>query len=412
MKFFVRVKAEIFITTVLFCSLTASGQSFTTLYNFGAQAGDGTFPLPSLAFDSAGNLYGAATLSGSAGKGTIYQLSPPQIKGGFWVETIIHDFRRKPDGSVPESRLVVTAKGTPVGTTYTGGAFDMGSVFVATRPRSPGNPWTERVIYSFGSVSGDGINPNAGLLSGPSGFYGVTSGGGANNRGTVFQLTPPSVPGGPWTETILYSFKGGADAAFPSSALIRDNSGNLYGTTTLGGTSNVGAVYQLSPGPGGTWAETVIHSFTGPDGSLPNGRLQLGPNRVLYGTTDGGGAGDAGTVFQLTPSSGGIWTESVLYSFSGGSPDGGNPMGGVTLGKLGKLYGTAAHGGANGAGVVFELDPPTGGGNWTQTVLHAFTSADGFAPESELTLRNGRAFGTTTQGGLFGTGTAFTVTLP
>ena len=111
LKCFGTFKVKILMATIFVCSVTAFGQSFTTLYNFGSQPGDGTFPLPSLAFDSAGNLYGAATLSGSAGKGSIYELSPPQTKGGSWVETLIHGFHGKPDGSVPESRHIVTANG-------------------------------------------------------------------------------------------------------------------------------------------------------------------------------------------------------------------------------------------------------------------------------------------------------------
>ena len=127
-------------------------------------------------------------------------------------------------------------------------------------------PARERVLYSFGSFNGDGIHPNAALLPAVQGFFGVTRDGGANGRGTVFQLTPPT-SGGDWTETVLYSFTGSGDAAFPSSDLVMDREGNLYGTTLVGGVNDLGAVYQLSPPAteGGTWTETVIFSFSGSD---------------------------------------------------------------------------------------------------------------------------------------------------
>ena len=153
------------------------------------------------------------------------------------------------------------------------------------------------------------------------GFYGVTHVGGANGRGTVFQLTPPG-SGGDWSETILYSFTGSGDAAFPSSDLVMDEAGNLYGTALVGGVNDLGAVYQLSPpaNEGEDWTETVIFSFSGPDGTLPFGRLQFDQNGPLYGTTDGGGALQGGTVFQLMPpaQAGTSWTENVLFNFSGG----------------------------------------------------------------------------------------------
>lgn len=412
LKFSIGSKVKMSIATMVLCSIGASAQTLTTLHNFGAPK-DGIDPLPSVAFDKSGNVYGTTTGGGNSGAGTAFQLSPPETSGASWTETIVHNFIGKPDGSVPESHLIVSASDAIVGTTYTGGSRNMGSVFVANPPSSPGNPWSERVIYSFGAIRGDGINPNAGLLPAHPGYFGVTFAGGTNNMGTVFKLSPPSSAGAPWTESILYSFKGSGDAAFPSSELIADQSGNLYGTTTLGGASNSGAVYELSPAAGGGYTETVIYSFSGPDGTLPAGKLQLDASGVLYGTTAGGGASGEGTVFQLTPGlPGASWTESVLYSFSGGSPDGGEPSGGVVLGKRGQLYGTAAHGGSHGAGVVFELDPPSLGGGWTQQVLYAFNSSDGFAPESGLVLRQGQAFGTTTQGGLFGAGTVFALTLP
>jgi uncharacterized repeat protein (TIGR03803 family) len=272
------------------------------------------------------------------------------------------------------------------------------------------------VIYSFGSFTGDGTLPNAGLLPAHPGLYGVTSAGGAHQRGTAFQLLPPDSSGGAWTETILYNFNAGSDAAFPSGDLIADESGNLYGTTLQGGANNLGAVYQLTPPStsGGRWTETVIFSFSGSDGTLPSGKLQFDVQGSLYGTTDGGGSRLEGTVFRLDPPSqaGSAWTESVLFNFSGGR-DGGNPVAGVAIDQQGRLWGTASTGG-NGplsGGVVFRLDPPTRQGDpWTETVLHSFGGPDGFRSLARLVRRDGAFYGTTSAGGLNGVGTVFVLT--
>jgi uncharacterized repeat protein (TIGR03803 family) len=193
--------------------------------------------------------------------------------------------------------------------------------------------------------------------------------------------------------------------------LITDSSGNLYGVTLLGGAHNLGAVYRLSPPTlqGGAWTEKVLFSFSGPDGSSPFGRLLLDKSGTLYGTTSGGGPSQAGTVFMLTPQPGDVWTEQVLYSFSGGS-DGGSPEAGVIMDQKGSLFGTASNGGTGrlSGGVVFRLDPPMMAGSaWTETVLYSFGGSDGFRPLSRLVPRNGALYGTTSAGGLNGTGTVF-----
>lgn len=407
------------LTAWLVTATSAFAQNLTTLYSFGAVPGDGVDPQAGVAFDPSGNLYGTAAVGGIGGaNGIVYELSPPAQPGNPWTESIPSRFHGSPDGKVPECRLIVTSTGRLFGTTLQGGANNMGAAIELLPPPAPGGRWKEQVIYSFGGVSKDGLNPNQGLLQANHNLFGVTSAGGANNRGTVFQLTPGPDPKGPWLETTLYSFAAGGDAAFPSSELVIDKNGNLYGTTTLGGTNNMGAVYEVSPptSPGAPWTEAVIFSFNGTDGTLPSGRLLLDASGNLFGTTDGGGAGAEGTVFQLTPpvKVGDPWTESVLYSFSGGV-DGSNPAAGVVMDKKGRLFGTAQHGGTGNpkvGGVVFELDPPiVPGGPWTETVLHSFSGADGFLPTSLLALRPDGIYGTTAQGGLFGTGTVFVLKL-
>jgi len=395
---------------ILLTAVCATAQTVTTIHDFGSGS-DGDNPQSGVIFDSNGNLFGTAALGGAKGNGAAYELMPPAGGQGQWTETILHQFAGQPDGDTPDSVLTMTANGRLFGTTQLGGSKNLGSVFALVPPRVSGDPWRERVLYSFGSVPNDGTGPNMGLLATGGALLGVAVDGGANGRGTVFQLTPSADPFAPWSETILYSFAASPDGAFPSSDLVMDRSGNLYGVTLLGGANNLGAVYRLSPPTlqGGPWTETVLFSFSGPDGSSPFGRLLLGKNGALFGTTSGGGALQAGTVFLLTPQPGDLWTEQVLYSFSGGA-DGGSPEAGVIMNQNGRLLGTASTGGTGrlSGGVVFRLDPPiVVGGAWTETVLHSFGGPDGFRPLSRLVSRNGALYGTTSAGGLNGTGTVF-----
>ena len=406
--------ARVLAVTILFGCASASAQTFATLYNFGSVSGDGADPQAGVVLSKSGNLYGTTSVGGIAGaNGILFQLSPPVVAGDPWTETILHRFRGTPDGKIPECLVLVTPRDYIFGTTWGGGANDLGTAFESFPPTAPGAHWRERPIYSFGKP-GDGANPNAGLLADKGKLYGVTFGGGADGKGTVFQLTPPSDPRGAWSETVLHSFAASGDAAFPSGDLVIDKKGNLYGVTTLGGVNNLGAVYELSPpaAKGDVWTEAVIFSFSGTDGTLPSGRLLIDASGRLYGTTDGGGSFQEGTVFQLTPPdiSNNPWTEAVLWSFSGGR-DGGNPQAGVVMNN-GGLYGTTSTGGSGrpfvSGGVVFVLHPPAiPGDSWTEDVLHSFGGPDGFRPTAPLVLSKDVIYGSTSEGGLFGTGTVF-----
>ena len=347
-------------------------QTLTTLRDFGTNM-DGQNPQAGVAFDQRGHLYGTAALGGVDGNGIVYHLAPPEGTGGAWTGSVLHNFGGQPDGAVPVSSLTISPSGKLFGTTEEGGAHNMGTVFGLQPPQNPGDSWRERVFYSFGSSATDGVVPNAELLPANPGFYGVTREGGAHGFGTVFLVTPQAGATN-WSDTILYSFAGSGDAAFPSGGLVADQAGNLYGVTLLGGANNLGAVYQLSPPTteGGLWTETVIFSFSGPDGTLPSGQLQFDQSGALYGTTDGGGSLQEGTVFQLAPSSrpGGSWTQSVLYNFSGGR-DGGNPVAGVVIDNMGRIFGAASTGGSGplSGGVIFRLNPPVNQGDpWTENV--------------------------------------------
>jgi len=397
---------------MLFGSMCAVGQTLTTIYNFGAQRGDGTFPW-AITADQLGNLYGVASLDGTRdGDGTVFRISPPTQPGGIWNQTVLYRFRGTPDGSTPECIPVLTSGGRIFCTTYLGGSHGMGTAFVTGPGDTPDAPWKEKPIYSFGAFAGDGINPNSGLLYARGKLYGTTSGGGSTGRGTVFVLSPPLEPAAEWTERILHSFTGDGDGSFPLGELTADRSGNLYGVTLLGGVNDVGAVYRLVPpaNPGQPWTESVIHSFDGTDGSSPEGRLLIADDGALYGTTGGGGPEQGGTVFKLTADPDGSWTHSVVYAFTGGR-DGGSPAAGVSMDAQGRLWGTTQNGGNGGpnfGGVLFVLHPPANPGDpWTETVLHSFGGPDGFRSIAPLVFRNGAIYGVTTAGGAFGTGTAF-----
>src|SRR5258708_7134056 len=199
------------------------------------------------------------------------------------------------------------------------------------------------------------------------------------------------------TEKFLHSFSNnGKDGTVPASPLIFDASGNLYGSTYYGGPSKIGTAYELSPRTGGGWSERVLHNFqhNGQDGNSPEGTLTFDASGNLYGTTNLGGTYKQGTVFELSPKSGGGWTEKVLYNFGPYSTDGVIPNGGVTFDTAGNLYGTTLGGGNAPAGTVFELSP-TSSGNWTETILFNFDNTNGGNPEAGGVLDSaGQLYGT------------------
>lgn len=207
-------------------------------------------------------------------------------------------------------------------------------------------------VFRVAKNSGpDGSTPYAGLIAGKNGnLYGTTYFGGSDGLGTVFELTPPAVAGGAWTEAVLFSFRNDiTNGSHPTDGVIFDEEGNLYGVAD-GGQHSGGILFQLTPPTtqGGRWTETVLHNFpsnNGKDGTFPFGGLTFGQYGELYGVTELGGASSVGTVFQLKRWSDGTWRESVLYSFADNGIDGIYSVSGVVVDSEGNLYGTAANGG-------------------------------------------------------------------
>ena len=387
---------------------------FSTMYQFKGTA-DGGAPLIGLVADKSGTMYGTTANGGTYNFGTIFQM---KAVGGRWTYSNLYSFGASGDGVSPQSSLTVDAIGNLYGTTYQGGTANLGTVFRLAPPSSPGGSWTETVLYSF-QGGADGRNPYGRVAFDKSGnLYGTTQQGGPYlcteqklSCGTIYKLTPGI--GDIWSETVLYAFQGRADGAFPDTALTIDPAGVLYGTNTFSGGTNPrfgGVVFQLAPQPGGAWTFTTLQDFYGIGMPSYEGDLILDAKGSVYGTSWSGGAAGMGFVYRLKPSLGGTWTMSTLWSFSG--PDGSLPQGGVIRGPQGLLGTTYSGGDLNkcnfiGCGVVFQLTPGAGG-VWTESVLYQFTGGnDGAAPQGAL-LRagNGVLYGTTSAGGK-GNGTVF-----
>jgi uncharacterized repeat protein (TIGR03803 family) len=380
-------------------TLAMQAQTLTTLYNF-AGSPDGSGPAAPLVRDLAGNLYGT-TVAGGTNNGTVFKIDT-QGK-----ETVLYTFAGGADGSGTWAGLVRDSQGNLYGTTAYGGAFNFGTVFKVSKTG------VHTILYNF-KGSPDGAIPFAGLVRDSSGnFYGTTTHGGTgscvdyggNGCGTVFMLSANG------TETVLHNFIGGADGQLPVAGLLRDSSGNLYGTTVEGGSatcsdfsvSGCGTVFSLS----NTGVESVLHSFAGypTDGEGPRGTVIKDGKGNLYSTTQMGGAFGNGTVFKITRSG----VETLLYSFSGGN-DAKNPDAGLIRDASTNLYGTTQAGGGtgcngNGCGTVFKVTS-----KGAETILHAFTDTNGGQiPMAAVILDSaGNMYGTTANGGTYaGPGTVF-----
>jgi uncharacterized repeat protein (TIGR03803 family) len=415
----VRPVATLIAVLLLLVAATAN-PVYKTVYQFpGGQSGGVPVNVGNLAADGAGNLYGTTQQGGTCGHGTVFQLSSAGKE--FAVPKMLHSFCSVPDGNDPFGAVVIDESAKNIyGTTLSGGACSMGTVFRVSNSGSGWTETVLHSFCGKTPKKIDGAEPYAGVVLDPGKrgccyIYGTTRSGGTTQSkgksgfGTVFGISDSG------TYEVIYSFcpKGTecVDGAYPKSGLVVDKCGNLYGMTVAGGSSGNGTIFRISRS-GSKWTETVLHSFK--DGANPRdganpqyASLTLADGRI-FGVTTAGGDSNDGTVFQMTlsPES----NETVLYSFGGSTKrDGAKPEGTLVRDSTGNLYGTTTFGGSAkctlgreglpndaGCGTVFKLEPTNGG--WTENVLYLFQGrGDGGYPQSGLVRdpASGRLYGAT-----------------
>jgi uncharacterized repeat protein (TIGR03803 family) len=339
--------------------LVLAGQSFaqfheSVVYKF-AGSPDGSRPAASLVADAAGNLYGATADGGIQFSccGTIFELSPPATTGGTWSETVLYQFQGGSDGATPLGTLILDKLGNLYGTTGGSGDNAVGStIFELSPPSTPGGAWKKTTLFTFSGsqylVAGKLVMDAAGNL------YGTTESGGTHNAGIAFELVAPKTAGAAWAERTLYDFHAFASDGFGPGADLLLRGGILYGTTQAGGTANQGTVFSLTPKPG-LWTETILHTFTGSEGEGPRGGLIMDGAGNLFGTAQGTNSSlcntpiDCGAIYELSPPAvaGDPWQETTLFRFSSLST-GADPYAALWRNKNGVLYGTTIYGGNGG----------------------------------------------------------------
>ena len=382
-------------TLLLISARTAQAQTETVLYNFIGYPYDGGYPNASLTPDGKGNFYGTTPNGGLYGYGTVFELSPNGHGG--WNESVLYSFPYGADGGFPWfSGVILDSAGNLYGTSYDGGSngCEIGCGDVFELSPMGGGGWTETVLYTFPGGAGGQLPLNSLIMDSAGNLYGTAYTGGIGAGGIVFELSPS---GGGWTEKTIYetSISGG---------LTMDPAGNIFGVTSV-----MGAVFELSPDGKGGWNSTVIYATSkSPKSNYLMSTPVLDAAGNIYGTSGYSGVKKYGTVYKLSRGRTGKWTGKVLHAFAGSPADGSNPYGGVVLDAAGHIYGTTAYGGSSGDGVVFEL---VGKGNYTEKVLWNFTGANGNRPEASLTLdAKGNLYGTTLDGGSGSAGVIFEVT--
>jgi len=397
--------ASVVFLTIIVCLLVCStswAQSFSVIYNF-QNSPDGATPVAGVTFDHQGNLYGTTERGGIldcplSGCGTVFRLTP---NSGGWTEQVLTRFEAQGAyGGAPVTPVVFDRVGNVYGTFVC--TFDCfnghgGGVFELVHSNS--GEWPDLTVANYWGQGQDQCEPCGVAFDSVGRLYGVstTYSGGA---GAVFYLARQSVFG--WYTLILYTFHDGVDGADPSTWFTFDGGGAIYGTTNRGSDNGVGTVFQLQNRGGAQWNETQLWVFHGGsvDGAYPALGVIFDRAGNLYGTTSQGGTAGKGTVFKLTHNPGGSWTESILYSFQAGV-DASTPSGPLIFDAAGNLYGVAG-GGAFGYGAVYKLTPSSGG-QWTESVVYSFTGGtDGGYPSGELALDgSGNLYGTASQGGAF-----------
>jgi len=388
--FRMKAKSALMLSCVLaLVSAAAEAQSYTVLHYF-TGGSDGANPQAGVTLGGPGTLYGTTVQGGTNAMGVVFQLKE---RLSAWTLNPLHEFAGVPhDGSSPEAGVVIGPNGAVYGTTAGGGsAGGYGTVFELSPPARACDRaicyWDETILYSFAGHQNGGVPGYGNVTFDQAGnVYGTATDGGAHGFGVVWELTRQQDR---WTQTVLYSFPGGSDGATPYSGVIFDPAGNLYGNTT-GYFENSASVYELSPS-NGSWVETTLgevnYQIVPPYGTLI--RDQSGN---LYGTGDGQNGGVNGGVYEYSPSGG----MSLVFNFGLTFC---RPNAGVTLGPDGNLYGVCVTGGAFDDGWVFEL-PPNCNQQCTPNDLHDFDLTNGGFPNGPVVFdADGNLYGTALGGG-------------
>jgi uncharacterized repeat protein (TIGR03803 family) len=430
-------------TLGLVAAASAQSGSYSVITEFNGT--NGRQPIGNLIADSIGNLYGVTEYGGNSncanGCGTVFQLKK---SSGAWQFSELFQFTGGSDGATPLAGLTIDSSGNLYGTAFYGGANSQGVAYKL----SPGTKgvWTQTVLWAFqGGANNDGGYPASQMAFDSSGnLYGTTEVGGTggcgfgNSCGVVFILSAGS--SGEWTESVIYNFNNpndtyGPNGWEPSGPVVFDSHGNLFGTTSLGGSLDTfcgiylygcGVVFELSPGSSG-WTESVAYTFNGAtNGGYAQSGVTIDSAGNLYGTTVEGGEGCvsgynpcAGTIFILQPNTSGGYNGHTLFTFEGNynevGPTGGLPLGSLTLDSAGSIYGSASSGGRAlngrpGDGTVYKLSRSPG--SVKQTLLHTFQpiGAGGSGPSSNILIDSaGNLYGTATRGGSSGNGVVFEI---
>jgi len=377
------------VAALLTCSATHAAVNCEILFSFGSAPAQGRRPYSGVVVGQDGALYGTTIQGGTNSAGTVFKICPDGT--GY---ALLHTFLTNGiDGQSPVAVLQAN-DGKLYGTTSIGGTNKAGTIY---RLNNDGSGYS--VLHTFGSLAGDGQNPQAGLIEGKDGaLYGTTFFGGGQDLGAVFKLNKD---GSTYRVLLSFSFSN-SDGTNPDTALVQGLDGVLYGATFFGGTNDAGAVFKLnSDGTG----YAVLRSLTGAngDGKNPDAALMQAGNGVLYGTTYSGGSNAVGTVFKLSTNGTGY---AVLHHFGSTGTDGRNSLGPLSAGDDGFLYGTTYLGGA-GAGVIFRIALD----GTSYVILNSFSvlsGTDGQNPRSGLApASDGAFYGTTWSGGANGFGTVF-----
>ena len=366
----------------------------------------GAYPLSALTRDSAGNLYGTTSADGPNGYGTVFMLSP-DISGN-WKLTILHAFAAfGGDGKAPQGGVAFDSAGNLYGTTVFGGAHNYGSVYQLT-PFSGG--WRYSVLFSFDNHGSKGYYTySTPALDAYGNIYGTTTQGGSGH-GVIFQVAPQ--PDGSWKETDIYSFGGGDTASSYNVRLGPD--GNLYGVSIAGGVNGSGSVFELSRDSDGSWQFHLLYTF-GPSGggdAYDPAGMTFDASGNIYGISDSGGKFGRGTLFELPHNLDGTWgPDVILHNFASNPGDGANPVGNPAFDDTGRLYGATAFGGSAGAGTLYQFSQSPNG-SWSGKILHNFMGGDdGAEPGAGPIVDNlGNVYGTTVSGGMRSLGVAWEIT--